>query len=291
MMDAVNVEYAILSISSPGVHLTPGDDAAAIDLCRKCNAFAAEMKKRRPKRFGYFASLPLPKVEASLKELDAALNEGADGITFMTNFHGVYLGDPRFDKVFDELNHRKARVSIHPTCGCFCPEGGSSAGTRAAVRVNPLSAILPNTVLEFFFDTSRCIANLFLSGTVRRCQNITWLIPHLGGSLPPLLSRFTGSFKETDKIKDRISEDEVVEIFNQRFFFDMAGWAFPRQWKMVVQGLGVSFDRLTYGSDFPFTDEPAVVAFADKMDRGTEEWTEESTEKAYFRNAAKLFDL
>lgn len=293
-MDAVNVQYAVVSISSPGVHLTPGDDAAAVALCRKCNQFAAGMKKRHPERFGYFASLPLPDVGASLKEIETAFAEGADGITFLTNFHGIYLGDPRFDAVMDELNRRKAKIFIHPTCGCFCPAGTAGAGTANTVRANPLFEILPNPVLEFLFDTPRCIANLFLTGTVRRCPNITWLISHMGGTLAPVVSRFTGFARVVqgqEKIKDKMSEDEAVEIFNQRFFFDMAGWAFPRQWKMLVHGLGVGFDRITYGSDFPFTKEQFVVAFAQKMDQGTEDWKQEDTEKAYYGNAAKLFGL
>lgn len=292
MMDDMNVEFAVVSISSPGVHLTPGDDAAAIDLCRKCNEFIAGMKKRHPKRFGYFASLPLPDVPAALKEIETAFAEGADGIIFVTNFHGIYLGDERFDPVMDELNRRKAKIFIHPTVGCFCPTGTAGAGTAKAVRANPLFEIMPNPVLEFLFDTARCIANLFLTGTVRRCSNITWLISHMGGSVAPVVSRFSGFAQVVEDqklVKDHITEDEVVEIFNERFFFDMAGWSFPRQWKMLVYGLGVEFDRITYGSDFPYTRAKAVTDFGDKMDEGTKDWREEDMEKAYYGNAARLF--
>ena len=294
MMDSMNIEYSVVSVSSPGVHLTAGDDAAAIDLCRKCNQFAAGMKKRHPKRFGYFASLPLPAVEASLKEIETAFAEGADGIVFLTNFHGVYLGDRKFDRVMDELNRRKAKIFIHPTCGCLSPAGHTGAGTANTLQANPLFHVMPNPVVEFLFDTSRCIANLFLSGTVRRCPDITWLISHMGGSLAPIVSRFAAFAPlvgDPQYIRDDLSEDEVVEIFNQRFFFDMAGWSFPRQWKMLTYGLGIGFDRITYGSDFPFTNAMAVAAFGDKMDEGVKEWKERVTEDAYYANAAKLFGL
>jgi len=295
MMDDMNIMYSVVSISSPGVHLIPGNDAAAIDLCRRCNEFAADLKKRHPKRFGYFASLPLPDVQASLKEIETAFNEGADGIIFETNFHGIYLGDERFDPVMDELNRRKAKVFIHPTVGCMSTAGTNDAGTANTIRVNPLLERMPNPMLEFFFDTSRCIANLFVSGTIRRCSDITWLISHLGGSLAPLVSRFSGFAQVVpgqDAIKDRITEDEIVQIFNERFYFDMAGWSFPRQWKMLVHALGVSFDRIIYGSDFPFTPERAVAKFGDVMDECTKmEWIEENVENAYHANAAKLFGL
>jgi len=294
-MDDMNITYSVVSISSPGVHLIPGDDAAAIDLCRKCNEFAAGLKERHPKRFGYFASLPLPDVQASLKEIETAFSEGADGIIFKTNFHGIYLGDERFDPVMDELNRRKAKIFIHPTVGCLCPAGTAGAGTANTISVNPLFERMPNPMLEFLFDTSRCIANLFLSGTISRCPNITWLISHLGGSLAPLVSRFSGFAQVVpglDAIKDRMTEDEIVQVFNERFYFDMTGWSFPRQWKMLVHGLGVGFDRITFGSDFPFTPEEPVARFGDVMDECTKkEWTEENIEKAYYGNAARLFGL
>ena len=70
-------------------------------------------------------------------------------------------------------------------------------------------------------------------------------------------------------------QDEIVQIFNERFYFDMAEWSFPRKWKMLVHALGVNFDRITYGSEFPFTREEPVAMFGDVMDECTKkEWTE-----------------
>jgi predicted TIM-barrel fold metal-dependent hydrolase len=55
------------------------------------------MCRKFPDRFKFFASLPLPDVERSLKEIDRALGRGAVGFALMTNAQGYYMGDKRFD--------------------------------------------------------------------------------------------------------------------------------------------------------------------------------------------------
>jgi predicted TIM-barrel fold metal-dependent hydrolase len=292
MMDNLNITKSIISISSPGTHLIPEHDDLAISLARQTNAFAADLKKRHPTRFGYFASLPLPAVEGSLKELEIAFSEGADGITLETNHHGIYLGDSRFNPVFEQLDKHKAKLFIHPTITCFCPTGTAGAGTKEVVHVNPLKERLPAPVLEFFFDTARCVANLFLSGTIRRYPNITYLLPHMGGCVPPVLSRFLefGNVIQGYDL-EKWAEADALEVLHERFYFDMAGWAFPGQLKGLMQGVGIGHDRILYGSDFPFTPAHAVANFRDSMDEGTKEWEEEDIEKAYFANAAKLFGV
>jgi predicted TIM-barrel fold metal-dependent hydrolase len=93
-------------------------------------------------------------------------------------------------------------------------------------------------------------------------------------------------------LQDVVDEIDAVEILNQRFFFDMAGWSFPMQWKMLVKGLGIGFDRITYGTDYPFTSDIPVMAFGEDMDQCTKtEWEEGDIEKAYYGNAARLFGI
>ena len=55
------ITKSYLSISSPGVHLEPGEDTAAAKLARLCNEHAADLSRRHPGKFGSFASIPLPK--------------------------------------------------------------------------------------------------------------------------------------------------------------------------------------------------------------------------------------
>jgi predicted TIM-barrel fold metal-dependent hydrolase len=59
-MDDADIDAAVVSLSTPGVHT--GDSAKARALARRCNEFSAELIHSRPDRFGGFACLPLPDV-------------------------------------------------------------------------------------------------------------------------------------------------------------------------------------------------------------------------------------
>ena len=112
-LDDAGIDVAVTSVSTPGVHT--GDDTAARVLARRCNELAAEMIRDRPDRFGGFACLPLPDVDGALAELAYALDDlRLDGVVLFSNARGTYLGDPRLDPLFDELQRRRAVVFVHP---------------------------------------------------------------------------------------------------------------------------------------------------------------------------------
>ncbi|KAI9878552.1 MAG: hypothetical protein M1823_006943, partial [Watsoniomyces obsoletus] len=107
-MNDNNIEKSYLSCSSPGTFLDPADLAAGIRLTQQFNNFTADLKKQHPDRFGFFASLPLPSIPDSLDEIDRALALGADGFVFMSNYYGLYHGDPKLKPVYGKLNERGA---------------------------------------------------------------------------------------------------------------------------------------------------------------------------------------
>ena len=92
-MDDAEIDVAVTSISSPGVHV--GDDARARSLARRCNELSAELVQTRPDRFGGFACVPLPDVDGALAEVAYALDVlKLDGVVLFSNARGIYLGDP-----------------------------------------------------------------------------------------------------------------------------------------------------------------------------------------------------
>lgn len=286
----LNIKKSILSISSPGTHLVHDDPELARTVTRDCNAYAADLKKRHPDRFGYFASLPLPDVALCLREIETSTAEGCDGFVMLTNGHGVYPGDAALDPVFDELNKRHAVVFFHPTTPtCPCSAEAQAQGQRPQ-KAAPLAAQFPNPMLEFFFDTARIVANLFLSGTVKRCPDVRFIFAHCGGAMPPMLSRFTGFSTLVPGPWQGTSEDEARAAFNRQVWFDVAGFSFPGQIKGLLEGSGVGTERLLYGSDYPFTKANGVEMLAGVMDGSVKEMFDEGQVKdLYHRNAEKLF--
>ncbi|TKA67761.1 hypothetical protein B0A55_08437 [Friedmanniomyces simplex] len=291
LMDKLNIRKSILSISSPGTHLVAGDDELAAKVTRECNTYAADLKKKMPDRFGYFASLPIPNVDLCLQEIAQSAEEGCDGYVFLTNGHGHYLGDKVFDPIFDELNRRHALIFIHPTTPiCPCSPGAQAQGQQLT-KAAPFAGKYPNPMLEFFFDTARVVANLFMSGTIKRCPNLRIILPHLGGAFPPLLSRFTGFSTLVPGPWEATPEEETREAFEKQIWFDLAGFPFPSQIKGLT-ALGVTHSRIMYGSDFPFTKPPGVEMLLGKMDEGVKGmFSEGEIEDLYHRNAEKLLSM
>ncbi|KAJ5585640.1 hypothetical protein N7450_005427 [Penicillium hetheringtonii] len=278
LMDKLGIERSILSITSPGTHLKTGDMGLARQITRETNVEVAEICRQFPDRFRFFASLPLPDVEGSLEEIDHALDLGAAGFALMTNAEGHYLGDARFDPVFEKLNARKALVFMHPTqcCSLDSPDAGK-----------PL-AQYPTPMMEYFFDTTRAVVNLLLSGTVTRYENLTFLVSHCGATLPPLVERFA-AFSTTPFLQgcERLTSERVKELFRTRFFFDLAGMPFP---DLIHNYLTMSEPcRLVYGSDYPYTPGSMVEVLGRRMDAGLEQlFSKEEVRQIYSGNAVSL---
>jgi len=292
MMKLANISKSILSISSPGVSIVANNPRLTETLTRLCNAHAASLKETYPDRFGFWASLPLPEVDASLKEMETALAEGADGIALLTNYHGNYLGAPIFDPIFEKLNEIGATVFIHPTMPCLKCTGHVDHGTAAT----PLAPLYPVPMFEFLFDTARAVINLFCTGTISRCPNIRFILPHVGGTFPPLLLRMAGFTKIVPggRILD---ETETLQVLGKQFYFDLAGLPFAAeeagqgQAKALIEGFGISSNNLLYGSDFPFTPAEFVAELAGKMKRGLEAlFVRAEREAIYEKNAIELLN-
>lgn len=241
-MDRNGVSLAVVSISAPGFQCDEGERAA---LCCHCNDFAARMRSDHPSRFGSFASLPLPDIEASLKEIERAFDElEADGIGLLTNYEGRYLGDPLFDPIFEELNRRAATVFVHPTdtpCGCWVG--------------------LPAASLEFPFDTTRAIANLLFSGMIGRFPKIRMIFSHAGGTIPFLAGRLARLERRPDYKK---MVPEGVKALLQTLYFDTALSAEP---SMLNPLLALTTpEHVLFGSDYPYAPEDAMTAAVRSLD-------------------------
>ena len=237
-MERNGIATAITSISAPGLWF--GDIQSTRNLCRHCNDFAATIRRDHPGRFGMFACLPLPDVEASLKEIEYALDTlGAEGIGLLTSYGDRYPGDPAFAPVFDELNRRGAVVYFHPTnapCSQCQPD-------------------IPAATLDFPFDTTRAIVSLLYGGTFARCPNIRFIFSHAGGTVPFLAERIA-RLAVRPEFKQHVPNGVVPEL--KRLYYDTAlsanEFAFAALLKLVVP------EHVLFGSDYPFAPEPTMTA-------------------------------
>ena len=142
--------------------------------------------------------------------------------------------------------------------------------------------------MEFLFDTARAVLSLFASGTIHRCPNITFVIPHAGGTLPLLIQRFSTFATTFLRPEFDLSQDVIKETFKRQFYFDLAGFVFPDQIHAILRFVGSQ--NLLYGSDYPFTPAPLVANLVDVMRTGLlDVFPDENARKAiYSGNAERL---
>jgi 6-methylsalicylate decarboxylase len=233
-MDASGVATAILSITTPGVRFGDHDDAAAADLARACNEYGAKLIADHGRRFGMFAALPLPAVDATLKEIEYALDTlKFDGVGMFTSYGNKWLGDPSLAPVMDELNRRKAVVYTHPSDPSCCLN---------------LIAQVPEPVIEYGTDTTRTIASLLFTGAAARCPDIKFIFSHAGGTMPFLIERFV-RLPLTSKIAAANTREGVMPLL-QRFHYDTAQASNPASMAALTKVVATS--QILFGTDFPY---------------------------------------
>ncbi|MFT8350598.1 amidohydrolase family protein [Clostridium saccharoperbutylacetonicum] len=269
MMEYLGIATTMLSLSSP--HLNFGDPEVAKRVARQANEEGAEAVEKYPNKFGLIASLPLPNVKDSIEEINYAFDVlKADGVAFPTNTQGVYLGDPCLDPILEELNNRKAVVILHPNKPSSVPQN--------------VNEELPIPAMEFLFDTTRTVTNMISKGTIRRFNNIKFVIPHAGAFLPILCDRLDAFFKKAYLLEGKEKIDVYGEL--KKLYYDIAGMCIPRQLETLLEIADHS--HLFYGSDYPYTLEVGCIMLAEELDK-TYILTDELRQDIYYKNALKLF--
>lgn len=245
VMDANGIERSVLSISSPGVHF--GDDAQSVELAHEMNLAAADVVERHPDRFAFFASVPLPDVDAAVAEAAYAIDRlGASGVVVETNTHGRYVGDPAFAPLLTELDRRGSVLFVHPTS----PPGAEDTALG-----------YPRPMLEFLFETTRSMTDLILSGALKRHPDLNVITTHCGGFLSLVVERLE-LFVQGLGIAG--GDASVVRESLSQLWFDLAGTPVPAQADALIRQVGSA--HLLYGSDYCWTPAPLVAAQVAALD-------------------------
>ncbi|HKT54654.1 MAG TPA: amidohydrolase family protein [Caulobacteraceae bacterium] len=242
-MDSAGVSKAILSQFVPSAL---GDREARRKLARDLNDEGARIVRDYPRRFGFFATLPIPSIDDCLAEITYGLDVlKADGIAILTSEGQKWLGDPYLDPIYQELDRRHAVVFVHPHAPDCC------AGLVPAV---------PDYIIEFGADTTRAIGNLIWTGTTTRYPNVRFIFSHGGGAMPFLIERFLAGTsaevvpgivihgKSPPFVPKQPPRGVLAEL--RRMYYDVAQCANPVALRALRQVVPVS--QILYGSDFGY---------------------------------------
>ncbi len=226
-MDEAGVQTSVLTLAAP--------QPTSPSMVRQTNEAAARIKKEHPDRFKFCAALPLPDVDAAIREAFYALDTlKADGIKLATNVDGQYLGAPELDTLFSVLNERQAVIILHP----HRPEPVN----RQVMQQTPLA------MQEYLSETTRAVSNMISRNVLARYPNVKVVVPHCGAYLPLAVPRMKSlpPVMQANKMVGEIDYEANLAAL----YYDLAGAHSPEVIRMLLTI--TTPDHLLYGSDYPY---------------------------------------
>lgn len=232
LMERIGLDYQVLSLSIPMSY--DGDAETRLRLARISNDRFATAVQNHPKHFFAFATLPLPDVDASLKELERCLGElHMVGVCLGSNIQGRRLDDPGFEPLFEEMNRRGTPLFLHPNIPvCSGPD---------TVDFNISAG------LAYIYDTGVTVYRMIMSGMLERFRRLSVIVPHLGGMLPYLTGRLDGGMRRVGPMAKPPSE------YMKELYYDTVS-QHPPALRMAKEQFGA--DHLMLGSDYPLGSSP-----------------------------------
>jgi predicted TIM-barrel fold metal-dependent hydrolase len=232
MMDEAGVRTQVLCPSSNYPYFEQESDA--VEAARVCNDSFAELTHRYPDRFAAYVSLPLPHIDASLRELERGLDElGMVGVTLSVSVSVTNRpsAEVEFEPLYAEMDRRAAVVFYHPAFnGLRSPlindyKLGSAAGAS--------------------MEDSALVLHLIVRGVPFRYPNVRYVVPHFGGLIPMQLNRL-------DNQLPNLHPDlpEKPSVTARRLYYDTVGHGSQAALLCAWKAFGA--DHLVTGSDYPF---------------------------------------
>jgi predicted TIM-barrel fold metal-dependent hydrolase len=252
------VQRAIEELDRNGIAtgIASAGSSLPVDKARAFNDFGARVGRDHAGRFGLFAALPLPDIDASLKEIAYALDVlKADGFGLATSYGELWLGDPKLRPVFEELNRRKAVVYVHPTDAPCC------------VNMSYQSPAVVGSWIEWPMHTARTILSLMLNKIIQELADIRFIFAHDGGTMPMLIGRLAG-FMQNNRADVRAKIQDIfpggIEAEYRKLYFDIAQGSYPVNFEAMRKL--VPDTHILFGSDFPYFSIGASVTGLQKLE-------------------------
>ena len=247
-MRQAGIDYTVLSPATP--HIYNGDEKLSCEVAREINEETAALCRKYPDKFGFVAALPFPSIDGSIAEITYAMDKlGALGVKVPSNASGIYLGDARWERIFAELNRRRALIIMHPSPARELPRQGTVTGQVMAL-------------FEYPADTTRAVVNLLASGMLERYPQVRLVVPHCGSFLPYMKQRAKAMFAMLAGMQMMKPVD--MEAGMKQLYYDLAGDPMPEAMDMLLKITDES--HLLYGSDFPYVPAKALLAKKNGLD-------------------------
>lgn len=269
-MDEAGIGCSVLSLPAPQPWFGDGEECAKV--IRQANEEMAAAKARHQGRFLFCAALPLPDVDAAIREAIYALDTlGADGVKLASNSRGLYLGDPALDPLMEVLNQRGAVIITHPH--------------KPAFNNETLTKVVPLASYEYLAETSRAILNMVGHNVMVRYPALKVVVPHCGSFLPLAVPRMQSLMPVMNGAGYLHGVDIQQNL--QALYYDLAGAATPETIRELLTITAPS--HLLYGTDYPYVKAPVLVRNLSALKASLANIVPEEVDNILYKNAFQLF--
>jgi aminocarboxymuconate-semialdehyde decarboxylase len=187
-----------------------------------------------PHRLTALGALPLQDPELAAGELHALMRGGTlRGVEVAASVRGVFLGDDRFEALWQAAEDTGALIFVHPT-------------TRGFDSPAFQDYYLWNTVANPL-ETATTAAHMVVAGVMERHPGLRVLLAHGGGALLAVRGRMRHAHGFQPQAKSRLRESPEDSI--RRFHFDTLTHD-DALLRALIDYAGP--DRVLLGSDYPF---------------------------------------
>lgn len=183
IMDEHGIDYAVLSLSGPGVQIEP-DTKKAIRLSRYANDKLAEEMQKCPGRYGGFAHLAMQDPQAAANELERCVKQlKMQGGMINGETNGLYLDDSRYDVFWQRVEELAVPIYIHP---------GNPPDYPHMYANHPE---MWGPVWSWAAETCSHALRLVFSGVFDRFPGAKVILGHMGETLPIQIWRLDSRYK------------------------------------------------------------------------------------------------
>jgi 2,3-dihydroxybenzoate decarboxylase len=276
-MDQAGIEYAILSLNSPGLQAeTEGPISAG--KARRVNDQLRGIVDKYPRRLGGFAALPTQNPKAAADELERCVRQlGFHGalINSFSNLgnaeSAIYLDHPSYDVLWERAQALGRPIYLHPR--------NPLASQQMMFKDHPE---LMAATWAFLVECSTHALRMITSGVFDRYPRLTICLGHLGEALPAYQWRLTKTYAQ--KVPNSPLKMDVYGYLKSNFVYTTAGFFDTKAVLNVADIVGI--DRVCFSSDHPWM---SMVEGGDWLDHAQ---LEEADRLQIGRsNAMRLFGL
>lgn len=267
LMDQAGVEKQILS-----PHLAPylPDEAECVKAVTLLNDGYSDLAHRYPKRIASYVMLPLPHIDAALREMERGLDQlGCVGVNMHILCFGKSVAETEFEPLYQEMNRRGAVLFMHPTGSGISTPLINDYGYAGSVGTSLVDAVF--------------VLHLIKKQIPYRYPNIKIIVPHLGGPIPMLLNRL-----DKQGVQHNPGLPELPSVTAKRVYYDTVCYGSKAAFMCAIEAFGA--DHLVTGSDYPvllnFEEYKETFAFIERMGL-----PQADADRILHHNAQQLFGL